>query len=117
MAGSLEEAGLTPRSPGAGEPPYDIGWQVGETVWIGEVKSLTPANEENQLRAALGQLLRYRQAFVALGSSVRMVVVAECEPTDCTWGELLAAEEIGMTWPEQFQEFLEEIRPDSGKQW
>ncbi len=117
MAGSLEEAGLTPRSPGAGEPPYDIGWQVGETVWIGEVKSLTPANEENQLRAALGQLLRYRQAFVALGSSVRMVVVAECEPTDCTWGELLAAEEIGMTWPEQFQEFLGEIRPDSGKQW
>jgi hypothetical protein len=109
MASALDDAGFTPRSPGSKEPPYDIGWQVGETVWVGEVKSLTPANEENQLRTALGQLLRYRQSLVALGFSVRMVVVAEREPTDATWGELLAAEGIALTWTAAFSEFIEGI--------
>jgi hypothetical protein len=115
MATALESAGFVPRSPKAEEPPFDIGWQLGETIWIGEAKSITPANEENQLRTALGQLLRYRQALAALGFSVRMVVVAECEPADATWRELLAAEEIELTWPERFEGFLSGIPTDLGE--
>jgi len=41
-----------------------------------------------------------------------MVVVAEYEPTDTTWAELLAAEEIVPTWPEGFSEFLDGLGSD-----
>lgn len=106
MAVALSDAGYVARSPKPDEPNYDIGWMVGETVWIGEVKSLTAQNEENQLRTALGQLLRYHQALTNLGHPVRMVVVAERQLSDATWGELLADHKIELTWPDTFPRFL-----------
>jgi hypothetical protein len=110
MAVALEVAGFTPRSPNADEPEFDIGWMVGDVVWVGEVKSLTAANEERQLRAALSQLLRYRQALSALGYEIRTVVVAEHEPVDPTWAELLSEQNIQLVWPDQFSSFLAGLR-------
>jgi hypothetical protein len=107
LAEALERAGLVPRSPRAEEPEFDVGWFVGQTVWIGEVKSITPANEERQLRAALAQLLRYRQRLEEPGRPVRCVVVAERQPVDATWPTLLATERIELVWPECFAEALE----------
>jgi hypothetical protein len=106
MALALEGAGFHPRSPNAEEPEYDIGWLTGDIVWIGEVKSLTKANEERQLRSALSQLLRYRQALTGLGYEVRAAVIAEHEPTDPTWKELLDEQGIDLVYPANFEAFL-----------
>lgn len=59
LAKRLVELGMQPLSPTAGEPHFDIAWTAHGMLWIGEVKSLTGANEERQLRLALGQVLRY----------------------------------------------------------
>jgi len=106
FADALEVAGFAPRSPKAKEPPYDLGWETNHQVWIAEVKSLTAANEERQLRAALSQLLRYRQALVALGYDVRAVVAAEHEPGDSSWHDLLAQEQIDLVWSARFADFI-----------
>ncbi|MGC1239913.1 MAG: hypothetical protein WA860_14110 [Acidimicrobiales bacterium] len=112
FAAALEEAGLVPRSPNASEEEFDIGWEVGELTWIGEVKSLSEANEEKQLRAALSQLLRYRQSLEALGRIVRTVVIAECQPWDESWYDLLTEQGIGLTFPEEFASFIGMLRSE-----
>jgi hypothetical protein len=48
-----------PCSQKADAPNFDIAWIDGSRVFVGEVKSMTPDNEEEQLRLALGQVLRY----------------------------------------------------------
>jgi hypothetical protein len=47
------------RTPRPDEPQYDLAWLAGDTLYVAEVKSLTAANEERQLRLGLGQVLRY----------------------------------------------------------
>lgn len=110
IAIALEKLGLIPRSPRAIEPPFDIAWLVENVIWVGEVKSLTEHNEEHQMRAALSQLLRYRQALVRSGGIVRTVVIGEDQPKDASWNELLAGENIELTWPGDFPAFLNRMR-------
>jgi hypothetical protein len=38
---------------------FDLAWQIGRTLFVAQVKSLTLRNEEKQLRLGLGQVLRY----------------------------------------------------------
>jgi len=106
FAAALESAGLAPRSPNSSEDEYDIGWQIGGISWIGEVKSLTERNEEIQLRAALSQLLRYRQSLEAMNFIVRSVVITECELWDNSWLNLLHEHHIEYTFPAQFAKFI-----------
>lgn len=114
FADALEAAGIAPYSSLPNEPDYDIGWEVqfdGDGIaWVGEVKSLTEANTERQMRAALAQLLRYRQALTNLGHTVRAAVIAEYEPTDSTWAELLAEHDIALVFPERFETFIASLR-------
>lgn len=51
----LVQAGLVPKSPAPGEPEFDIAWEDGGSLCIAEVKSMSHANEEKQLRLAVGQ--------------------------------------------------------------
>ena len=106
FAAALEAAGLIPRSPNSNEDEYDIGWQMGDITWIGEVKSLTEKNEEKQLRAALAQLLRYRQSLEAMDLVVRTVLITECELWDTSWLDLLREYHIEYTYPAQFTSFI-----------
>jgi len=100
---ALAEAGLTPRSPTAGEPEFDIGWEDGDSLCIAEVKSMSHANEEKQLRLAVGQVLRYAQLLSAGRRPVRRFIALERQPQDPSWLELTAELDIGLMWPETFQ--------------
>jgi len=63
------------------------------------VKSITPRNEEKQLRTALGQVLRYRQVLLEEdGRTVKAMIVTEAEPTDSSWRDLCSREGISLAW-------------------
>src|SRR5262249_26204524 len=58
LARVLREAGISPRSRRPEEPNFDLAWEAEGTVFVAEIKSITDANEEGQLRLGLGQVLR-----------------------------------------------------------
>lgn len=103
-------AGYQPRDPTPDEPQYDRGWETPDAIWIVEVKSLTPENEESQLRAGLAQLLRYRQLLDAGDREIRCVLAVEIPPTDTiserSWMKLCDDEGIILTWPETFDQVI-----------
>jgi hypothetical protein len=105
LAKYLRERGLNPRSPRPDEPNFDLAWVNQKVSWIAEVKSLTKANEEKQLRLGLGQLLRYRQVLSSKGP-VRAVLVAERQPTDETWEALCRELNVMLLWPGNWNEKL-----------
>ena len=98
LAAFLERNGVQPRSPASDEPNFDLAWIQGNSYWVAEVKSLTEANEEKQLRLGLGQLLRYRQLLHARGQ-VRAVLAVEHQPSDNSWQALCQELDIILTWP------------------
>src|SRR5439155_4125074 len=61
LAPFARSRGGSPRSPRPDEPNFDLAWELHGVVCVAEVKSITEANEEKQLRLGLGQVLRYRQ--------------------------------------------------------
>jgi hypothetical protein len=99
LASTVEQAGHDPRRPKPDEPQYDLAWEAGEVTWVAEVKSITPQNEERQLRQALGQVLRYRQLLAEEGRTAHALIAVEREPSDATWPALCADEGIVLVWP------------------
>ncbi len=99
LAAYLASRGVEPRSPASDEPNYDLAWTVGEVVYVAEVKSLTNANEEKQLRLGLGQLLRYRQLLGKRHALVRAILMAEREPQDTSWAALCHDLGVKLVWP------------------
>ena len=101
LANVIREIGWLARSPSASEPQYDLAWLVNDMLFVCEVKSLTPQNEERQLRMATGQLIRYRQQLHAQGHEPCFAVIcAERQPSDLSWDELCEREGIIFLWPE-----------------
>jgi hypothetical protein len=89
LASLLRNAGIEPRRGLPPGPNFDLAWQKDGTVFVAEVKSITAQNEEHQLRAGLGQVLRYRQHLLAAGHDrVVAVLVPERQPGDPSWREL-----------------------------
>ena len=110
-----DRTGREPRSPGVGEPNFDLAWtEAGTaTVVVAEVKSLTDANEEKQLRLGLGQVLRYRHLLRGSHPSVTAVLVIEREPVDVSWAELCRDLDVALCWPGCFEEALHLSRTSS----
>lgn len=102
LAEMLRGAGIDPRSPRPDEPDFDLAWRHNEIVFVAEVKSTTPANEERQLRLGLGQVLRYRALLCRRYQDVRAVLVAEQQPVDQSWIELCHELDVFLVWPETF---------------
>jgi len=102
MQDALKAAGITPRSPRADEPNFDLAWQHDDVIFVAEIKSITPRNEERQLRLGLGQVLRYRNRIGARRQTARAVLGRRHAPTDSTWSTL--CEELGLvlTYPDRF---------------
>jgi hypothetical protein len=93
--------GWVPRSPASNEPDFDVAWKVKDTFFVCEVKSLSPTNEERQLRMAVGQVIRYRQKLNAAGYEPVMPVIAiEIPPQDQSWDRLCENENIALVWPQ-----------------
>lgn len=101
LAGHLRSLMIEPRSPRADEPNFDIAWQGGNWTYVAEVKSITLANEEKQLRLGLGQVLRYAHQL-GRGSTVQPVLIVERCPSDASWDALCTQFGVILAWPEVF---------------
>lgn len=100
LADALIAAGMHPRSPAPTEPSFDVAWTDGSTIWVAEVKSITSANEEKQLRLGLGQVLRYAHILTRLHRvRVRSVLVVERKPVTDDWSDLCATHNVLLLWP------------------
>lgn len=81
LAEVLRARGMTPLSP-KGNVDYDIAWREGDTLALGEVKSITHANQVAQLRTGVGQLLDYAAELAHHGEAVgRLFLVLERKPS------------------------------------
>jgi len=72
LAAELRSRGLQPLSPHLSCPvDYDLAW-IGDHqgIFLAEIKSLTDANEESQIRYGLGQLLDYAAQLTHGGETV-----------------------------------------------
>ena len=107
IAEIVRALGWNPRSPAANEPEYDLAWKTKVGVFVCEVKSLTPANEERQMRMAIGQVIRYRQKLTAAGyEPVTAIIATEKQPSDFSWKDLCADEDIVLISPDTAEETL-----------
>jgi len=95
LAAALADLGIEPRRPERGDPNFDLAWRAGGRLFVAEVKSTTPTNEERQLRLGLGQVLRYRSLLTAqTGELVVALLVPEREPVDPTWADVCAGVDV-----------------------
>jgi hypothetical protein len=97
------------RSHVAGEPAFDLAWETDQAIYVAEVKSITKANEERQLRLGLGQLLRYRQLLDGKAKTIRAVLAVEHEPSDADWLQLCRDLDVLVTWPPAFTQLHEQL--------
>lgn len=93
---------LKPLSWAGGIAEFDLAWLAGSTLVVAEVKSLTVANETNQLRLGLGQVLHYQALLRVTVPDVRAVLAVERPPTDAGWVALCASHGVFLVWPETF---------------
>ena len=106
MSVALRSHGIEPLSPSAGDPDFDVGWRIGEAWSVGEVKSLTAANEATQVRLGIAQLLEYRLVLARRHPTVRAVLFLERQPNMDRWSDLLESLEIDVVWPETLDAYL-----------
>ena len=92
------------RTPTTDEPQYDLAWRESEVLYVAEVKSLTVANEERQLRLGLGQVLRYAHLLAERAINVQPVLAVERRPSDASWTELCNRLGVRLVWPPSFEQ-------------
>jgi hypothetical protein len=102
LAEFLEANGIRARQPGPG-PQFDMAWESGDQFWIAEVKSVTKANETQQLRLGLGQILDYRSKTPR---PARAALVIEQEPSDLQWIDTCAGVGVTLCWPGHLEPLL-----------
>ena len=71
------------------------------------MKSLTPTNEERQLRLGLGQVLSYAHLVDWGFEDNRPVLAIEREPSSKYWPDLCQSHGVALSWPEVFDELLD----------
>jgi hypothetical protein len=107
LAEALRTHGLQPLSPKPGDPQFDIAWIQEDVAYITEVKSLTAANEERQLRLGLGQVLSYLHLLNWPDAhAARAVLAVERRPTADYWTTLCAEHDVILTWPEAYEDLF-----------
>ena len=99
--------GARPWSPEPDDPDFDLAWTRSDTTFVCEVKSLTDANEDRQLRLGLGQVLDYQELLALNRGRVRAVLAVERRPADPRWVALCERHAVTLVWPETFPALLE----------
>jgi hypothetical protein len=97
----LLEQGLELRLPTGASPKFDGGWRTGSELFIAEVKTISDANESQQVRLGLGQILDY-------GGQLRrqkpmLVLVLDRRPSISRWGDLVNSHGVTLTFPPNFE--------------
>lgn len=77
IAAWLDAKGVEPQSPLPGGPLYDIGWWGSGGFVVCEVKTTTKANQIQQARLGLGQVLEYRDRLQAAHVEARAALVTD----------------------------------------
>ncbi|MFD5374822.1 hypothetical protein ACFWJE_10450 [Streptomyces griseoincarnatus] len=100
----LSDRGIEGRTHAPGAPAFDAGWHRGADVFIAEVKSLTGAREEQQIRLGIGQVLDYAHQLRTAHPDRRLhpVLVLEKRPMDPRWSSLARSAGIRLTWAPDF---------------
>ena len=90
--------------PGKGWPLFDAGWNGTRNKFIvAEVKSLGGnANETQQIRLGLGQVLDYAHECKAMGKTVQPVVVLERKPIDDKWNAVCKTAGVALLFGPNF---------------
>ena len=101
LAAYVDSCGAEPRSPAPDDPNFDLAWKWNGVLYVAEVKSLTAANEEKQLRLGLGQVIRY-QHILGSEREVRAVLAVERAPSDDSWQSLCTSHSVQLVWPDSF---------------
>lgn len=99
LAADVASSGLVPLSPAAGDPPFDLAWRDGADLHVAEVNSTTAMNEEHQMRLGLEQLLRYRHALSAGGTTVHATLYVDRRLVDPRRSELCQSLGVTLRWP------------------
>lgn len=95
VANWLTEHGITPLD-SSGIPKFDVAWRTHGVTYVGEVKSLQPANERHQIRVGIGQVLEYAYQLDA-----QPVLIVEQRPTLADyWTAVCGSCGVQLVWPE-----------------
>lgn len=90
------------------DPQFDLGWWHQSSFFVAEVKSLTPANADRQLRLGLGQVLHYRHLLLDRVRTVIAVLAVEYDPGP-TWGALCKDLGVRLVWPDGWSGLIVEV--------
>jgi hypothetical protein len=102
LADFVRRLGYAPLSP-RGRLQFDLAWEVGESIHVAEVKSLTGARESSQIRIGLGQVLEYAWRLRdRLARPVHPVLAIERQPSDSSWVSICATSRVLLAWPPDF---------------
>jgi hypothetical protein len=88
LAIALQSRGIVALAPDERDLDWDLGWADDQTWTLVNTVDLTRADEELQLRQALGTTLRQYQLY--LDRPPRLAVLTNRTPTDDTWTALFA---------------------------
>jgi len=111
LAAAVEAHGLEPLEPESGDPQFDLAWKQDRVAFVVEVKSLTDANEERQLRLGLGQVLSYVHLLAWPDvDEVRAMLAVERKPVAEYWTTLCPEHDVILTWPGSFGDLF--IEPE-----
>ncbi|MDA8183586.1 MAG: hypothetical protein M0035_04045 [Actinomycetota bacterium] len=103
----LHANGITPRNPFPRGPKFDAGWTYRRRKYIAEVKSLRGAQQDQQIRLGVGQILDYFERLRARGAALQPVLVLEQRPREPDhWLRLCNAHSIRLTWAPSFTDLL-----------
>lgn len=86
--------------PRPGEPLFDAAWHHNGRMYLAEVKSLTGAHQDQQIRLGVGQVLDYTHQMQH--RTPCPVLVLEKEPDDGRWLSMAEAVGIVLTWAPDF---------------
>ncbi|WP_244162758.1 hypothetical protein [Streptomyces bungoensis] len=100
----LSRQGIETRAHAPGAPQFDAGWSRDEEVFVAEIKSLTGAREEQQIRLGIGQVLdyAYRLRTAHPNTVLHPVLVLERPPSVARWAELAGSVGLRLTWAPDF---------------
>ncbi|MGW3389383.1 hypothetical protein [Streptomyces cinereoruber] len=100
----LSRQGIEACTHASGAPEFDAGWSRGEDVFVAEVKSLTGAREDQQIRLGVGQVLDYAQQLRSAfpRTVVHPVLVLEKRPSAARWTALADSVGLRLVWAPDF---------------
>lgn len=100
----LAAHGTIARGPARNAPRFDTGWSRDSDVFIAEVKSLSGAVEDQQIRLGIGQIPDYVTQLSATMTTGRIlpVLALERKPRSDRWMSLAKNHDILLTWDPDF---------------